>query len=71
MYISLCKACDPREGIFWPQGHNLNKLSRVPLVNASNQVSRRYALWFSDKKMYSYFPYISICKQCYPKVGPF
>ena len=33
-YISLCKTCDPRDGaIFGPQGHNLNKLGRGPVVH--------------------------------------
>ena len=28
-YISLCvKHVTPRQGHFWPQGHNLNKLGR-------------------------------------------
>ena len=26
--ISLCKTCDPRAGLFWPQRHNLNKFGR-------------------------------------------
>ena len=30
-----------REGHFWPKGHNLNKLSRGPLADATNQISTR------------------------------
>ena len=33
--ISLCKQCDPWRGLFWPQGHNLNKLCRGPLSDAT------------------------------------
>ena len=37
LYISLCKICDPlRLGHFWPQGHNLNKLARGRLGDATN-----------------------------------
>ena len=36
-YISLCKTCDLRQGHFWPPGHNLNKLGRSPLGDATYQ----------------------------------
>ena len=40
-YLSLCKTCDPQGGaIFWPQGHNLNKLGGSPLGDATYQISR-------------------------------
>ena len=35
---------------FWPQGHYLNKLGRGPLVDATYQISRRYALWFQTRR---------------------
>ena len=39
--ISLCKTCDPLGGaIVWPNGHNLNKLGRGPLGDATYQISR-------------------------------
>ena len=40
-YISLCKTCDPGGGtIFGPFGHNLNKLGRGLLADATYQISR-------------------------------
>ena len=63
-YISLCKICDPRgEAVFWIKGHNLNKLVKGPLGDATYQISRLYALWV--------FPYIRLCKTCDPGAGPF
>ena len=44
---------------FLPQGHNLNKLGRGPLGYIKAQ-----GLKVSDKKMFSCFPYISLCKTC-------
>ena len=35
LYINLCKYCDPGSGHFWPQGHNLNKLGRALLGDAT------------------------------------
>ena len=62
-YMSQCKTCDPPGGlIFWPQGHNLNKLNgRGPLDDASYQGSS-LGLVVSDKKIFSCFPYKSLCK---------
>ena len=39
-FMSLCKICDPGPGHFWPQGHNLNKLSGGSLDDATYQISR-------------------------------
>ena len=42
-YISLCKTCDPPAAgpsHFGPLGHDLNKLGRGPLDNASYQILR-------------------------------
>ena len=44
--------------LFWPKGHNLNKLGRDLLDNAAYQISRLYALRF-QKKICSCFPYIN------------
>ena len=38
--ISLCKTCGPWSGPFLAQGHNLNKLGRGPLDDATYQISR-------------------------------
>ena len=40
MCISHISLCDPREAHFWPQGHNLNKLGRDLLDDATYQISR-------------------------------
>ena len=37
-YISLCKTCDLRVEPFLPHGHNLNKLGRGPLDDATYQI---------------------------------
>ena len=39
-YISLSKKCDPRAGPFLAAGHNLNKLGRGPLGDATYQISK-------------------------------
>ena len=59
-YISLCKQCDPVAGNFQPQGHNLNKLGRGPLGDATYKISRLYALWVQTR-FYHVFP---LCKTC-------
>ena len=76
-YISLCKTSRPRaypfsapgtwEGDpFWPNGDNLNKLSRGQLGDVTYQISSLYAFVVSDKKIFSCLPYISLCKRCDP-----
>ena len=32
----------PGRGHFWPQGHNMNKLTRGPLGDATYEISRLY-----------------------------
>ena len=54
-------------GQFWPHGHNLCKLGRCLLYDATYQVSRFYALWFRQKD-FTFIPYINICKACDPQV---
>ena len=48
---------DTCSGHFWPQGHNLNKLGRSQVCDATYQIS----IVIFDKKIFSCFPYISIC----------
>ena len=55
LYKSI-QTCDPGAGPFWPQGHNLNKLDRGPLGDASYQISRLKASWFQTRRFFSYFP---------------
>ena len=57
----------PWQGHFWPQGHNLNKLGRGPLGDATYKISRLYALW-AQTRFFHVFPYV---KHGTPGVGPF
>ena len=45
-YISLSKHVTPGVAHFWPKGHNLNKLGRGLLGDATYQISRLKASWF-------------------------
>ena len=38
--LAYAKHLNPRVGHLWPQGYNLIKLGRGPLVDASYQISR-------------------------------
>ena len=40
IYKSIKKHVTPGWAHFWPQGHNLNKLGRGPLGDATYQISR-------------------------------
>ena len=61
--------CDPCSGpIIGPHGHNLNKLGRGPLGDATYHI-KALVLVVSDKNILSYFPYISLCKTCDPWGG--
>ena len=55
-YISLCKTYDPRGMPFLPHRHNLNKLARCPLSDATYQISRLYAVWFQTRRFFHVFP---------------
>ena len=53
-------------------GHNLNKLGRGLLGDATYQIPRLYiGLAVSDKKFFSHFPNISLYKTCDPGAEPF
>ena len=54
-YISLCKTYDPRAEPFF------NKLDRGPLGDATYQNIEALGLVVPDKKIFSCFPYISLC----------
>jgi len=43
-YIIQRKIVTPGRGQFWPQGHNLNNFSRVPLDDAIYQIWKPWAL---------------------------
>ena len=50
LYKSLSKTCDlGGKVIFGTQGHNLNKLRRASLDDATYIISRLYALWFQTR----------------------
>ena len=55
-YISLSKTCD-LWGPFLAPGHNLNKLDRGPIGDATYQISRLYALWFQTKDFFMFYLY--------------
>ena len=59
------------QGHFWPQGHNLNKLGRGPLGDATYHISS-LTLMVSEKKIFQCFPYLlSLCKQLDTRAGHF
>ena len=55
-FISYVKHVTPRRGHFWPQGHNLNKLGRGLLVDATYQISSLYAVLFQTRRFFHIFP---------------
>ena len=55
LYISLCQICDPGVGLFWPQGHNLNKIGRGPRGDATLPHIKALSLMVSDEKIFSCF----------------
>ena len=55
-YISLCKHVTHGVEPFWRQGHNLNKHGRGLPNDATNQISRLYALWFRQEYIFHVFP---------------
>ena len=57
-FISLCKHVTLGWGLFWPQGHNLNKLGRGPLGDAKMYVPniKAQGLMVSDKKNFMFYP---------------
>ena len=56
-YISLFKHVTPGAGPFWSEGYNLNNLGKA------------LGLKVLDKKFFSCFPYISLCKTSDPRGG--
>ena len=57
IYLSLCKTCDPQGmAIFWPKGHNLIKLGRGPLGDATFINIKALGLLVLDKNIFSCFP---------------
>ena len=63
------KHVTPGWGHFWLQGHNLNKLGRGPLGDATYQIPWLEGLWFQTRRFFSCFPNISQCKICDPRGG--
>ena len=59
-------------GHFLLQGHNLNKLGRGQLGDGCYIPNiKALGLMVSDKKIFSCFSYIRLCKTCDPGAGPF
>ena len=57
-------------GPIWPQGHNLNNFHRRPLDDATNQISRLYALWFWRRRFLKFSLYVYIKNLEPPGRGP-
>ena len=57
-------------GHFGP-GHNLNKLGRGSLGDATYQNIKTPSLMVSDKKFFHVFPYVDLCKTCDSGAGHF
>ena len=64
------KHVTPGQAHFWPKRHNLNKLGRGLLGDATYQILRLYSLWFQTRPLFHGFPIISLCKTCDPKGEP-
>jgi len=43
-HIIKCKIVSPGEGLFWPQGHNLNNFGRIPLDDCIYLIWKLWAL---------------------------
>ena len=54
----------PRQVHFRPQEHNLNKLGRGPVDDASFQISRLKALWFQTRRFLKFSSLKSIFSLC-------
>ena len=60
--ICLCKICDPQGGAIigpWAHAHNLKKLGRGSLGNATYHISRLCALWFQIRRFFYVFPVLA------------
>ena len=58
----------PGAGPFSPcKAYNLNKLGRGPLGDGTYQISISLGLLVSDKKIFSRFPNINLCKTIDPQ----
>ena len=65
------KHVGPGAGPFLSQGNNLNNLGRGPQSEAMNQISEARAFCFQIRRFLKFFPYMDLCKQVAPGVGPF
>ena len=51
-YKPMLNMCTPKSGQIWTQGHNLNKLDRGLLNDATLPISRLWALWFQTRRFF-------------------
>ena len=58
-------------GPFWPQGHDLNKLGRGLLDDATYQISRLNVLWFQRRRVLHVFPISAYVKHVTPRQAHF
>ena len=60
------KLISPRAGPFWARGHNLNKLGKAPLGDATYQISKLLALWFRRRRFFKIIISLDLLMGCNP-----
>ena len=61
----------PGRGHFWPKGYNLNNLSKGPLDEATDQISKTWEFWFQSIRYLKVFPMLVYVKHVGPWLGAF
>ena len=70
VHVVYTKHATPGAAHFWPQENYLKKLGRDPLGDATSQIVKAQGLVVSDKKIFSCYSYIHLCKTCNPQGRP-
>ena len=58
----------PERALLLPKGHNLNRLGRSPLDDATYQILRLKALWFQTRRFFHVFPIYAYVKHVNPRL---
>ena len=61
----------PGRGLYEPQGHGWQDLSRGPLYIATDKIRKLWALWFQRRRFFYVFPIVSLWELMTPGAGPF
>ena len=64
LYKPILNMWPSGQGHFWHQGHNLNKLGRCLLGDATYQISRLYVLCFQRRRFFKISSWKSIFSLC-------